>query len=538
MKQVMGLSVCIICKDEEKNIRRCLESSRIVGDEIIVVDTGSTDATLEIIREYDVKLVHHTWDHDFAEARNISIREATQEWILILDADEEIDEENSMKLKKIIQSPNGYEGLFLMLSNFIGGKHSMEATVFRVFRRNPLYIFEGRLHEQVITSILKYHSQEKICNTDITIFHYGYDREYSDICNKSKRNLEILLNYENHEKDGYYYYSLGNEWMRAGESQKGIENYERAIIAAHFPYEKPIYFAYLLFNLIRVLLENERLEDGYYYFHCYVKELADFKDLYFLGAIAAVNLEEYDQAHALMEKYEKTNSSHYFYPSYVLSDIYEVDQLKNRIAQGLFIMSHPASSRRMPLVIGITHRGTREQLEECLSSIRKLNCQKVVLTTEEIAKCDLVQESYPIEIIAGVGSHSDTQLKNQLLQAIISKYDDRGIWVLMMSGDELMSYVGLLKLQKLLQSPVEMKAFDFDIVYERQGTYTIARELRLFKMNAQICFRGDQQGELTTSCMEVFGEKQMVSVAIQLLNRCRERFKDTIPNGTVLGPIV
>ena len=86
------LSVAMIVKDEEANIRRALESIVDVVDEIIVVDTGSTDRTPEIVKEYTDKLYFHEWQNDFSEARNYSLQFPTCEWVLIYDADEEASE--------------------------------------------------------------------------------------------------------------------------------------------------------------------------------------------------------------------------------------------------------------------------------------------------------------------------------------------------------------------------------------------------------------------------------------------------------------
>ena len=89
------LSLCMIVKNEEANLGRCLESVKGVADEIIIVDTGSTDRTVEIARQHGAKIVSHQWDDDFAVARNVSLRAATSDWILVLDADEALDEEDA-----------------------------------------------------------------------------------------------------------------------------------------------------------------------------------------------------------------------------------------------------------------------------------------------------------------------------------------------------------------------------------------------------------------------------------------------------------
>ncbi|MFR9069355.1 MAG: glycosyltransferase family 2 protein, partial [Paraclostridium sp.] len=98
------LSICMIVKNEEKNIGRCLDSIKEISDEIIIVDTGSTDRTIEICKSYFAKIIQYKWNNDFSEARNISIDYATKDYILFLDADEEIPKEDLIKIKNLLSS--------------------------------------------------------------------------------------------------------------------------------------------------------------------------------------------------------------------------------------------------------------------------------------------------------------------------------------------------------------------------------------------------------------------------------------------------
>ena len=88
----MTISLCMIVKNEERYIKMCLENALDLVDEIIVVDTGSTDNTINIINQFEDKviLVKYEWKNDFSDARNLSLEKATGDWILILDADEKI----------------------------------------------------------------------------------------------------------------------------------------------------------------------------------------------------------------------------------------------------------------------------------------------------------------------------------------------------------------------------------------------------------------------------------------------------------------
>lgn len=92
------ISLCMIVKNEADNLNQCLKSVRGIADEIIVVDTGSTDSTLQIALSFGAKVVHYTWNGDFAAARNAGLQQAHGQWILILDGDEELDAKSKGEL--------------------------------------------------------------------------------------------------------------------------------------------------------------------------------------------------------------------------------------------------------------------------------------------------------------------------------------------------------------------------------------------------------------------------------------------------------
>ena len=166
------LSVCMIVRNEEKNIERCLISIKDIADEIIIVDTGSTDKTTEICKKFNVKLINHKWNDDFSEARNISLDYATKDYILFLDADEEISKEDRTKLKALLNKDSLEEGYFLKLSNVIKGNEVGDYTVFRLFKNNPKYRFKGKIHEQVATTIQELNGKKCIGTLNIKIIHY------------------------------------------------------------------------------------------------------------------------------------------------------------------------------------------------------------------------------------------------------------------------------------------------------------------------------------------------------------------------------
>jgi len=110
------LSLCMIVKNEEHFLEQCLNSVKDLVDEIIIVDTGSTDRTKEIAKKFNAKIFDFEWIDDFSKARNESLKNATGDWILVLDADETISSQNHQRIKDAIQSEAA--GFLLVHQNY------------------------------------------------------------------------------------------------------------------------------------------------------------------------------------------------------------------------------------------------------------------------------------------------------------------------------------------------------------------------------------------------------------------------------------
>jgi len=189
------ISLCMIVKDEAQNIRRCLESVTGAVDEIIVVDTGSTDESCQIAGEYGALVHLFPWNENFSDARNASLELATGDWVLFLDADEELAGESKEALRRLTADDN-VEGYFVKIINYLGNEGWIETCpdlVFRLFRNRPEYRFRGAIHEQIADVILEKNGKAAYrMAEEIVIIHYGYlDRQISEK-DKKNRNLKII----------------------------------------------------------------------------------------------------------------------------------------------------------------------------------------------------------------------------------------------------------------------------------------------------------------------------------------------------------
>ena len=176
------LSACMIVKNEEKFLPQCLKSIKDVVDEIIIVDTGSTDRTVEIAQSFGAKVYHHPWKNSFSEARNHSLNYATCDWILQIDADEALEQGDISLLHKLIRS-DSYNAIFVAIySELPGGRSKHYYT--RLFRRGKAH-FEGIVHNQLIF-------EGKSLQSEIRFYHYGYNLSEREMLNKYKRTGDLL----------------------------------------------------------------------------------------------------------------------------------------------------------------------------------------------------------------------------------------------------------------------------------------------------------------------------------------------------------
>lgn len=224
------ISLCMITYNEEANIGRCLKSVAGVVDEIIVVDTGSSDCTVKIAATFGAKVINYVWNNDFSAARNESLKYATGDWILFLDADEELAPDSREILRSYININNEVEGYFIKIVNFLGNSSWTEPCsdlVFRLFKNKKEYEFHGAIHEQIVDVILKVNPNAKYTAAeDIVINHYGYLDQEIAAKNKKTRNLSIIENEILQEPNNRMLkYHYGVELYRTGRYEEAVQQF-------------------------------------------------------------------------------------------------------------------------------------------------------------------------------------------------------------------------------------------------------------------------------------------------------------------------
>ena len=144
MKKLPNITLCLIVKNEEKYLSECLESVKDVVDEIVLVDTGSTDNTIDIAKNFGAVIYNYKWTNDFSAARNYALTKSTGNWIFYMDADERLSYKSINELKKIITKDDllGFRCVVNSVDEIKGKPNFMRYT--RLFRNGQSIKFSGR----------------------------------------------------------------------------------------------------------------------------------------------------------------------------------------------------------------------------------------------------------------------------------------------------------------------------------------------------------------------------------------------------------
>ncbi|WP_207655074.1 glycosyltransferase [Clostridium liquoris] len=224
------LTLCMIVKNEEQTLKNCLSRAADLAKELVIVDTGSTDKTKSIALEFTDKVYDFKWCNDFAKARNFSISKASNDWVIVLDADEFIEDFDRKGILKFISNENNCKKVgrikrkSLMEDSF-GVKKYFE-RVNRVFNKKYFH-YKGIIHEQISSMDGEAYETE---NLAISVDHIGYTKEVVNRTNKLKRNIDLLNEaMKDAPDDPYLQYQLGKSYYMLKNYNKASTCFEMAL---------------------------------------------------------------------------------------------------------------------------------------------------------------------------------------------------------------------------------------------------------------------------------------------------------------------
>ncbi len=215
------LSLCMIVRNSSKTLGACLESIRPWVDEMIVVDTGSTDDTPELAASFGARVFHYPWPDSFSIARNESVRHARGKWILWMDSDDTITPDCGRGVRELAYKEHDPSHLaFLMQVHCPGGEGELSVVDHvKMFRNHPEIRFENRIHEQIIPSVRRLGGE--VVWTDLYVVHSGSDQSPEAQARKRERDL-YLLRLEEKERPNHPFtlFNLGMTYSDGGENAK------------------------------------------------------------------------------------------------------------------------------------------------------------------------------------------------------------------------------------------------------------------------------------------------------------------------------
>ncbi|WP_088890539.1 glycosyltransferase [Leptolyngbya ohadii] len=221
----MSLSLCAIVKNEAANLSQCLQSVQGVVDQMVILDTGSTDDTVAIAQSFGAEVQHFSWNHSFADARNQAMKYVTGDWVLVLDADEALNPLIIPALKKAIEQPQAI--VINLIRQEIGAAQSPYSLVSRLFRRHPEVYFSRPYHAMVddsVAALLQREPQWQVINLpEVAILHYGYEPgtiASRDKLQKARQTMEGFL--ANHPTDPYVCAKLGALYGQMGNGDQEL----------------------------------------------------------------------------------------------------------------------------------------------------------------------------------------------------------------------------------------------------------------------------------------------------------------------------
>lgn len=291
----MKLSLCMIVKNEEKVLERCLNSVKNIVNEIIIVDTGSSDQSKDIAKLFTDKIYNFEWCDDFSKARNFAASKASNDWILVLDADEFLDHNEFInELSKYSEEKlNKIDGLVVNIINFLGenGERTAQHRYVRIYNKHRLN-FVRSIHEQLVR---KDNKDPNLISSLFNVYHSGYLLKTKKEKKKSERNTPLILNeLKNNENSGFDYFNIANEYKQLDRLDDALINYIRSyelVKDSNVEWKK-----YSLIYMIEVLLRLERWEDSLSISIDAEKLYPTDADFIFLTAESLIKLGRYEDA--------------------------------------------------------------------------------------------------------------------------------------------------------------------------------------------------------------------------------------------------
>ncbi len=269
------LSLAMIVKNEARCLARCLQSIRSMVDEMVMVDTGSTDDTVEIAKKFGAKVLHFDWVNDFSAARNFALDQTNGDWILVLDADEHASEALVKEIREFVLRPHAI-GRLKIVSDFRRNGNTLRSQSFvsRLFPRGAH--FQGRVHEQLVSPLSR-------VNLRGELWHDGYLETQ-----KSDRNIKLLLaELEREPGNAYLLYQLALEYTSLDRPENALECLQKSFARMK---QTDSFAPNVVVDLLYAAMALKKFDAGIDTIGKSENSLQDFPDYYLVRGLFYMNL--------------------------------------------------------------------------------------------------------------------------------------------------------------------------------------------------------------------------------------------------------
>lgn len=302
MTEKFALSICMMVRDEEKNLKRCLDSLKILLDkgdvELIIVDTGSKDSTVSIAKEYTDKVYYHQWNNDFSYMRNVTISYAKGKYLMILDADEVLLD--PLLLYERINDPRlqSFNTYLVKVKNFDSSGGFTVLAQERIFKNDGEFCYKGAVHNQP-------EFKKPVLKSDIYLEHYGYvfhNKELRD--KKFYRTAGILRSELEKDPDNpYYRFQLARSYSAHGDDKEALEEIRKAYQLISGDQQTRLMYSYVYGTYSIICAVNREYEEAIRVCREGLGVQPNYLDLYYVMAVSQVKLGRNAEAQQAYERY-------------------------------------------------------------------------------------------------------------------------------------------------------------------------------------------------------------------------------------------
>ena len=275
------ISLCMIVLNEEETLKRCLDSIHEHVDEIIIVDTGSTDNTLSIAKEYTPHIYQYKWQHHFGDARNYALDKATKDWVLQMDADEYFTRENAKKIRNEVQNAI-HPAIGVRIINYLNDNQlGLSNVAVRLFSRKREHRYHFPIHEQIL------HNERPIRyeNSGLKLYHTGYTTETIEKKKKHERNMNLLKEaLKSSPHDVFMHYNIGKEYDAMGDFKNALFHFETAYHQCMKREDKLLHSS-ILFAMINTHYRTKNYEKALSLIAHTLKIYPDYTEIHYTKAL-------------------------------------------------------------------------------------------------------------------------------------------------------------------------------------------------------------------------------------------------------------